>query len=173
MLVLKAISYAAKMHKGQVRRESGLPYVVHPMAVMELIQMYKGDSTNIDSLKCAALLHDVLEDTDSTYIEIEREFTPMVASIVMELTSDEEAINEIGKNNYLKNKMINMSNYAFLLKLVDRLSNVIDSPRPKYVKDTITLMTHIMAARVNITSTQMNVIKAILQECKGNYNEMD
>ena len=63
-------------------------------------------------------MHDTLEDTPCSYIEIETEFGPLVASVVMELTSDEEAIKKIGKNEYLKEKMLNMSKYALTLKLV-------------------------------------------------------
>jgi (p)ppGpp synthase/HD superfamily hydrolase len=170
MLVVKAISYAAKMHAGQVRRESGLPYVIHPMTVMELIHKFKYDSSNIESLKCAALLHDVLEDTDCTYVDIEREFSPMIASMVMELTSDDVKIKEVGKNEYLKIKMVDMSKYAYLLKLVDRLSNVMDNPTEKYVSNTIELMEHLDKNRKGITGTQRRVMTNILQVC-GYYGK--
>ena len=115
MLVIKAIGFAAEKHKGQERRGSGLPYVTHPIIVMELIQKYKSDSVRLNELKCAALLHDVLEDTECTYKELEREFGPLVASLVIELTSDEEMIEKMGKKEYIKQKMFNMSKYAFIL----------------------------------------------------------
>ena len=82
------------------------------------------------------------EDTFCSYIEIEREFGPLVASIVMELTSDEESIEKMGKNEYLKNKMVNMSKYALTLKLVDRLANILDTPKQKYIQDTLVLLTY-------------------------------
>ncbi len=165
MLIIKAINFAAQKHKGQTRRETGLPYLVHPMLVSELITKYKGTSKDIDNLKCAALLHDVLEDTVCTYHEIEREFNPLIASIVMELTSDEEKIKEMTKNEYLKLKMINMSKYAFILKLLDRLSNVMDSPSDKYLKNTIDLMNHLLDSRKDITDRQIRIINEILTIC--------
>ncbi len=165
MLIIKAINFAAQKHKGQTRRETGLPYLTHPLVVSELITKYKGTSKDIDNLKCAALLHDVLEDTVCTYHEIEREFNPLIASIVMELTSDSEKVQEMSKNEYLKMKMINMSKYAFILKLLDRLSNIMDAPSDKYIKNTIDLMEYLLDNRDDITRRQINIINEILILC--------
>ena len=165
MLVVKAISFAAEKHKGQERRGSGLPYVTHPIIVMELAQKYKGYSKHINEIKCAALLHDVLEDTTCTYLELEREFGPLVATIVMELTSDDVLIKEIGKNEYLKQKMIKMSKYAFILKLLDRYSNIIDGPTKKYVNNTLEMMDFLKTNRVDITDKQIKIIGDIENAC--------
>ena len=165
MLVIKAIAFASEKHKGQERRGSGLPYVTHPIIVMELVQKYKGDSKHIQELKCAALLHDVLEDTECTYQEIEREFSPLIASIVMELTSDEVRLKELGKNEYLKQKMLKMSQYAFTLKLLDRLSNIIDEPRGGYVSKTLNMMAFLLKEREELTERQKNIISDIQNEC--------
>lgn len=166
MLVIKAISFAATKHKGQERKGSGLPYVIHPIIVMELIQKYKGNSKDIEALKCAAILHDVLEDTDCDSKELEREFGPLVASLVMELTSDKIMIKKFGKKEYIKNKMINMSKYAFILKLLDRFSNIIDEPRTKYVYDTIETLDFIKTNRADITERQSLIILDIENACK-------
>ena len=165
MLVLKAIKFASEKHKGQVRRGSGLPYVTHPIIVMELVQKYKGTSKHIDELKCAALLHDVLEDCECTYQEIEREFTPLIASLVMELTSDPVMLGKVGKNEYLKGKMKLMSQYAFTLKLLDRLSNILDEPGESYVKKTIKLMQYLRDERPEITERQYGIIDDIEDAC--------
>lgn len=165
MLVVRAINFAAEKHKGQERRGSGLPYVTHPIIVSHLIAKYKSNSKHLEELQCAALLHDTLEDTECTYTEIEREFGPLVAAIVIELTSDDEIIKTIGKNEYLKTKMIKMSKYAFILKLIDRLSNVCDKPSDKYVKDTIELMEYIKANRIDLTNRQSSIIIDIELEC--------
>lgn len=165
MLVIKAISFASEKHKGQERRGSGLPYVTHPIIVMELVQKYKGNFKHIEELKCAALLHDVLEDTECTYQEIEREFGPLVASIVMELTSDEVRLKELGKNEYLKQKMMKMSQYAFTLKLLDRLSNIMDGPREGYVKKTLNMMAFLLQERTELTDRQKGIISDIQSEC--------
>lgn len=165
MLVLKAIKFASEKHKGQERRSSGLPYVTHPIIVMELVQKYKGDSKNIEELKSAALLHDTLEDTETSYQEIEREFGPLVGSLVLELTSDEVMIKELGKNEYLKQKMLKMSQYAFTLKLLDRLSNIMDEPRESYVKKTLNMLAFLLKERKEITEKQKSIISDIQTEC--------
>jgi len=165
MLVLKAIKFASEKHKGQVRRSTGLPYVTHPIIVMELVQKYKGTSKHIEELKCAALLHDTLEDTETTYHELEREFGPLVSSIVIELTNDEKQVKLMGKNEYLKDKMKRMSQYAFTLKLLDRLSNILDEPGENYVKKTIKLIQFLRNERKEITERQLRIMSDIEEAC--------
>lgn len=165
MMVIKAINFAFEKHKGQKRRGTDLEYVVHPIIVAHLIGKYKGDSIHTEELQVAALLHDVLEDCECTYAELEREFGPLVASIVMELTSDDTKIVEIGKNEYLKQKMILMSKYAFIIKLVDRLSNILDKPGDKYVKNTLNMMEFLRENRQDITDRQLLIISNIENEC--------
>ena len=176
MLVIKAINFAATKHKDQVRRDSGLPYVTHPIIVSQLIAKYKSSSSKLDELQAAGLLHDTLEDTDTSYLELEREFGPLVASIVMELTSDPEAIKKVGKNEYLKQKMIKMSKYAFVIKLIDRLSNVLDVPGSSYVRKTLDMMDFLKTHREDITERQLTIIHEIEYVCnefilKGKSND--
>ena len=164
MMIAEAIRFAATKHEGQVRKVTGLPYIIHPLLVSHLITKYKGDSKHIEELQCAAILHDVLEDTACTYPEIEREFGPLVASLVMELTSDQLTIDEIGKTQYLIKKMASMSNYAFILKLVDRLSNLLDSPTDTYCHDTLDLLKTLHGRRT-MTERQMKIILEIREAC--------
>ena len=166
MKILKAIDFAVKKHSGQIRRESKLMYVTHPIVVSQLITKYKGDSKNLEELQIAALLHDVVEDTNTSFVEIEREFGSMVAAIVIELTSDKKRIKKIGKNEYLKEKMVNMSNYAFILKLIDRLSNILDNPSDNYIKDTLSLMNFLRDNRKSINKRQIDIVEEIISECK-------
>ena len=168
-LVVQAIQFASEKHKGQVRRGSGLPYVTHPIIVSEFIRKYKGNSINIESLIVAALLHDTLEDTNTNYHEIERLFGTLVASLVFELTSDEIAIQKMGKNEYLMQKMVTMSSYGLVCKLCDRLSNIIDGPSDKYLKDTRVMLEYIYINRADITETQKNILMDIqgVLESKG------
>ena len=165
MLVIKAINFAAEKHKGQERRGSGLPYVTHPIIVSQLIAKYKNGSSKLDELQCAGLLHDVLEDTECDKNELEREFGPLVASIVVELTSDTVMIKELGKNEYLKQKMIKMSKYAFIIKLIDRLSNILDKPGDSYVKKTLNMMEFLLENREDITERQITIINDIQTAC--------
>jgi len=166
MLVVKAINFAFEKHRGQERRGNELPYAIHPVIVSQLIAKYKSGSSKLDELQCAGLLHDVLEDTDTSVFEIEREFGSLVASITQELTSDPVMVKKIGKNEYLKQKMVSMSKYAFVLKLLDRYSNILDSPGESYVKKTINMMDFLLKNRVDITERQIRIILDIKETCK-------
>ena len=81
-VITKAFNFAKKAHSG-VRRLSGEPYILHPIAVAQIVCGEIGlGSTSI----CAALLHDVEEDTDYTNEDIANLFGPKVANIVEGLT---------------------------------------------------------------------------------------
>ena len=81
-IITKAFNFAKQAHKG-VRRLSGEPYIMHPIAVAQIACEEVGlGSTSI----CAALLHDVVEDTDYTTEDISNIFGPKVAQIVDGLT---------------------------------------------------------------------------------------
>ncbi len=165
MLIVKALTFAAEKHKGQERRGTKLPYVLHPIIVSHLITKYKPTSKHLEELQIAALLHDVLEDTECDKNELEREFGPLVAAIVMELTSDPVKLKELGKNEYLKQKMIKMSKYAFVLKLVDRLSNILDNPGESYVKKTLNMVEFLRENREDITERQIIILGDIKSAC--------
>jgi len=167
-MIYKAIKFAEEKHAGQVRKGSGKPYVTHPIVVSYLLAKYK-QSKHMEELIVAAILHDTLEDTDTNFIEIAREFTPLVASLVLELTSDEEQIKIMGKNEYLMVKMCGISNYALVLKLLDRLNNISDQPKISYVYDTIVMMKHIKKKR-RLTKTQKAIMVDILKIC-NEYNK--
>ena len=162
MIVIKAITFAAEKHKGQKRRETKLPYITHPLIVSYLLTKYK-KSKDLESLIVASILHDTLEDTKTTIQELSNEFSPMIAGLVVELTSDDEQIKLLGKNEYLKIKMVGMSNYALVIKLCDRLSNIIDAPSAKYKKDTEDLLKYLIDKR-DLTGTQMNIVNDITVE---------
>ena len=78
----KAIQFATKAHEGQTRKYTGEPYIVHPLSVMEIVKTV--DHT--EEMLMAAVLHDTVEDTDVTLQDIDREFGPVVAQLVEELT---------------------------------------------------------------------------------------
>ena len=95
-LILKAIEFASRKHKGQVRKVSGGKYITHPLLVSYLVAQYK-TSKNLETLICAALLHDTVEDTKTTYTEILKGFGIEVAQLVFELTSDPAELKRVGK----------------------------------------------------------------------------
>lgn len=159
MLVLKALKYGETMHHGQVRKVSQEPYFSHPIKVSYLLASFK-QSKKMEELLCVALLHDTLEDTKATFAEIAKEFTPLVASLVWELTSDKEEIKKIGKTEYLKKKLVGLSSYALTVKLVDRLANMSDSPSEKSKLETKEILDHLVANR-KINNTQKRIIEEI------------
>ncbi len=118
-----AASFAATYHKGQTRKLSGDPYVVHPEAVFNSIKKLGIKDRNILT---AAYLHDTVEDTPATYNKIKNEFNKDVADLVKELTSSDKEIKTMGKPAYLAKKMIQMSDNALVIKLADRWHNVQD-----------------------------------------------
>lgn len=162
----KAIDYAARMHKGQTRL-TGDPYINHPLHVLQNVLKYK-KSKNIESLLISACLHDTIEDTPATYYDIVENFGPQVASLVLELTTDEDMKNTIGKQQYLSIKMKNMSSWALVIKLCDRFDNVNDLLRckdeafeNKYVKETIEIIDYLLK-NAKLSNTHITIIEQIL-----------
>jgi glycerol-3-phosphate cytidylyltransferase-like family protein len=109
----EALDFATNAHAGQTRA-GGDPYITHPVRVAASVEQHK-KSQKLDALMQAALLHDTIEDTNTTYEDLETLFGGLVASLVKELTSDSEQIQKMGKANYLAHKMANMSSYALVI----------------------------------------------------------
>ena len=82
LIIDKAKMLAGKAHKGQVRKYTGLPYIVHPIEVANILQTVN----HTDDMVAAALLHDVVEDCDYTVEDIANEVSPAVAKLVEGLT---------------------------------------------------------------------------------------
>lgn len=163
-MLLDAFHFANEKHAGQVRRSSNEPYVTHTLAVSYLVAAYKR-SSRLPELLVAAVLHDCLEDTDTTFEELAKRFTPLVASLVLELSNDEEKMAKLGKLEYQTKKMLGMSSYGLLIKLCDRLHNISDNPTPKMVADTLVLMQRLRDGR-KLSPSQLNIVAAIEALCK-------
>jgi (p)ppGpp synthase/HD superfamily hydrolase len=163
-MLLDAIELANERHAGQVRKGSGDPYVTHTIAVSYLVAAFKR-STKLVELIVAAILHDCFEDTDTTFEEIARRFSPLVASLVLELSNDEQKIALMGKLEYQTKKMLGMSSYALVIKLCDRLHNVSDNPSEKMVADTLIMMNRLRDGR-KLSRTQLELVHAIEQMCR-------
>ncbi|MBQ7351266.1 MAG: HD domain-containing protein [Clostridia bacterium] len=160
----EVLAFAKERHKGQLRSD-GQEYVTHPIRVAELVAKYK-PSKNAKVLQAGALLHDVLEDTYTSYRELEDRFGEIVASLVMEVTSSTFMPKLVGKQTYLAHKMRYMSSYALIIKLADRLDNISDLKGLKVEKiqktffDTIYMINYIETKRV-LTDAQKNLVLAI------------
>ena len=124
-IITKAFNFARQAHKG-VRRLSGEPYIMHPIAVAQIACEEVGlGSTSI----CAALLHDVVEDTDYTTEDIENIFGPKIAQIVDGLTKISGGIfgeQASAQAENFKKLLLTMSDdiRVILIKICDRLHNM-------------------------------------------------
>jgi len=124
-LITKAFNFARQAHKG-VRRLSGEPYIMHPIAVAQIACKEIGlGSTSI----CAALLHDVVEDTDYTVEDIENIFGAKIAQIVDGLTKISGGIfgeQASAQAENFKKLLLTMSDdiRVILIKICDRLHNM-------------------------------------------------
>ncbi|MCR5180115.1 MAG: RelA/SpoT family protein [Bacteroidaceae bacterium] len=124
-LIAKAFNFAKKAHEG-VRRLSGEPYITHPLAVAQIVCGEIGlGSTSI----CAALLHDVVEDTEYTVEDIKNIFGPKIAQIVDGLTKISGGIfgdKASAQAESFKKLLLTMSDdiRVILIKMSDRLHNM-------------------------------------------------
>ena len=124
-IITKAFNFANQAHKG-IKRRSGEPYIMHPIAVASIVCNEIGlGSTSI----CAALLHDVVEDTDYTVEDIENIFGPKIAQIVDALTKISGGIfgdRASAQAENFKKLLLTMSNdiRVILIKIADRLHNM-------------------------------------------------
>jgi (p)ppGpp synthase/HD superfamily hydrolase len=106
----------------QTRKGSGVPYFVHPKGVALIVMKNGGNNDQI----CASLLHDTLEDTHTSDEELRVCFGEHVQSLVRELTNQRYKIEEMGKESYMTEKLMKLSNEALLVNLADMLYNIND-----------------------------------------------
>lgn len=119
----EAIKFAEEYHQGQKRKFTGEDYFIHLQQTAEILKE-TDPAANVQDLM-AAFLHDVIEDTTANTKQLEIKFGTYISNIVQELTIDKKEKDKLGKKVYLSNKMNEMSNKAFTIKLCDRLSNVL------------------------------------------------
>lgn len=171
----EVLAFATERHKGQVRAD-GSDYITHPVRVSKLVAEFK-PSRNGNILAAGAILHDILEDTYTSYKELCDKFGIVVASLVMEVTSSGFMPKLVGKRFYLAHKMQYMSSYALVIKLADRLDNLTDMRAVALEKikrtyfDTIYMINYLEGKR-NLTEPQKNLISAIrgkLEEINKEY----
>ena len=123
-LIMKAYNYAVTNHGDQLRK-SGEPYIIHPVQVAYVLSTLGLDADTI----CAALMHDLAEDTSVTIKDISDNFSPEIAAMV-------DGVTKLGKINYVSKEEQQAENYrkmflamgkdirVILIKLSDRLHNM-------------------------------------------------
>ena len=123
-LLLKALSFAAHKHKDQRRKDADAsPYINHPISLANIL-CNEGHVTDIEVI-CAALLHDTIEDTQTTQEELDTEFGQAIRSIVMEVTDDKTLPKPERKRLQIEHAGHN-SDQAKLVKLADKITNLRD-----------------------------------------------
>ncbi len=123
-LVLKAVEFAAQKHRDQRRKDiQSSPYINHPISVALLIAQV-GNIEDPEIL-AAALLHDTLEDTDTSVSELLEEFSEAVANYVQEV-SDDKFLPKDERKQIQIDHAANLSRGATIVKLGDKISNVTD-----------------------------------------------
>ena len=122
--VLHAASFAALKHQGQTRKgHRKYPYINHPIAVAELLAGVGGVTDPV--ILMGAMLHDTVEDTNTTFEELQEAFGGEVAELVREVTDDKRLPKEVRKQRQIEHAPA-ASVRAKILKLADKSVNVFD-----------------------------------------------
>lgn len=122
--LLKAIEFAADKHRRQRRKDAeASPYINHPIAVATVLAA-EGDVSDEATL-LAATLHDTVEDTQTTFVELEEHFGPEVAGLVRELT-DDKSLEKAERKRLQIEHTRESSIRAKQVKIADKICNVRD-----------------------------------------------
>ena len=123
-IILKALQFAATKHRDQRRKDvDASPYINHPIAAAELLARVGGVTD--PTVLVAAILHDTVEDTETTFDELEAAFGSEVRGIVAEVTDDKSLPKPERKLLQVEHAR-HASSAAKLIKLVDKICNVTD-----------------------------------------------
>jgi guanosine-3',5'-bis(diphosphate) 3'-pyrophosphohydrolase len=123
--LIKAADFAAFKHRRQRRKDAeASPYINHPLALARVLKLEAGVE-DVDVL-VAAILHDTVEDTETTLEELEREFGAVVAGIVAEVTDDKLLLKPERKRRQVEHAP-HLSPKARLVKLADKICNLRDA----------------------------------------------
>jgi guanosine-3',5'-bis(diphosphate) 3'-pyrophosphohydrolase len=123
-LLLKALDFATRKHKDQRRKDKeASPYINHPIALASIL-CNEGQITDIETI-CSALLHDTVEDTETTPEELASEFGEAIRDIVLEVTDDKALAKEERKRLQIEHAA-HLSRKAKLVKLADKIADLRD-----------------------------------------------
>ena len=124
-LLIKALTFAADKHRNQRRKNvDAFPYINHPISLVNIL-CNEVHITDINVI-CSALLHDTVEDTETTAEELANEFGPQISSIVMEVTDDKTITVRQKRKQLQVEHAAQISDQAKMLKLADKISNLRD-----------------------------------------------
>ena len=123
-VILDALQFAAHKHRDQRRQDlEASPYINHPIALANVL--WREGGVHQPDVICAALLHDTIEDTDTTAEELRERFGKKVARIVEEVT-DDKTLDKAKRKRLQVEHAPTLSREAKLVKLADKISNLRD-----------------------------------------------
>ena len=123
-ILFHALEFAAHKHRDQRRKDvDATPYINHPIQLAGLLAREGGVTDSV--ILAAAILHDTVEDTETTAAELEREFGPAIAAIVMEVT-DDKSLRKAERKRLQVEHAAHISHGAKMVKLADKICNVRD-----------------------------------------------
>ncbi|MCR4314778.1 MAG: HD domain-containing protein [Planctomycetes bacterium] len=121
---MEAICFAADMHKDQRRKGTKAPYIIHPLRVAKHVVNFRPDNEiDLETAYIAAILHDTVEDTDTSKEDLIELFGEKVTGVVLELTQDKSMVKE-ERIELMIEHAPDMSPEAKFVKLCDRYDNV-------------------------------------------------
>ncbi|SRR5579871_1282008 len=122
--LIAALAFAAHKHRDQRRKDaSASPYINHPISLAQVLANEGG--VRDEDVLTAAVLHDTIEDTQTTAAELEQHFGARIASIVMEVTDDKSLPKHERKRLQIEHAA-SISREAKLVKLADKICNLRD-----------------------------------------------
>ncbi|MBN1117037.1 MAG: HD domain-containing protein [Bacteroidales bacterium] len=157
--LIAAFKFSADKHRKQRRKgEKDVPYINHPAAVANLLAFTGGESDMV--LLIASLLHDTIEDTNTTPIEIEERFGTEVLNVVLDVTDDMSLSKSVRKALQVE-KAEELSARAKMIKIADKTCNILD----------------MLETRFTWTRKQkieyVNWSKAVVEHCRGINEQLD
>jgi guanosine-3',5'-bis(diphosphate) 3'-pyrophosphohydrolase len=123
-LFIRALEFASRKHSAQRRKDAeASPYINHPIALVSILAVEAG--VDDPDVLCAALLHDTIEDTDTTRDELVEQFGSSIADIVVEVTDDKKLPKQLRKQLQIEHAPA-LSRGAGLVKFADKIANLRD-----------------------------------------------
>ena len=125
-----ALTFVFSRHDAQTRKSANIPYAIHPVRVILILRSVGFSEFEHENLMIAALCHDLIEDTDTTFEEISDQFGVQVALIVDELSRPDNT----NKNDWI-NTFETKSKEAKIIKMADRIDNLKDMPSSTWTRE--------------------------------------
>jgi guanosine-3',5'-bis(diphosphate) 3'-pyrophosphohydrolase len=161
-----ALTFVFSRHDEQKRKSANIPYVIHPIRVALILRSVGYSEFKHENLMIAALCHDLIEDTETTFEELSEQFGKQVALFVDELTRPDNTNKDEWINTFETKSM-----EAKVIKMADRIDNLKDMPSSKWTRETQIkyaqqgdqILKHCRHANLKIAGILKRTIQEVLQ----------